>query len=111
MHIGILGAGRIGGTLGGRWAAAGHDVLFGVRDPQADDVLALLGRITGHARAGSVGCTTGRRPDRAPMSSFQMVVRVVPIAPDGVQIVVDQAQRLDRHIVGLEERKDGHVVQ
>ena len=32
MKIAILGAGNIGGTLGGKWAAAGHDILFGVRN-------------------------------------------------------------------------------
>jgi predicted dinucleotide-binding enzyme len=32
MKIGILGAGNVGGTLGKRWAAAGHEVRFGVRD-------------------------------------------------------------------------------
>jgi predicted dinucleotide-binding enzyme len=32
MKIGILGAGNVGGTLGKRWAKAGHDVKFGVRD-------------------------------------------------------------------------------
>jgi 8-hydroxy-5-deazaflavin:NADPH oxidoreductase len=33
MRITILGAGRVGGTLRGRFADAGHDVLFGVRAP------------------------------------------------------------------------------
>jgi predicted dinucleotide-binding enzyme len=33
MKIGILGTGNMGRTLGGRWARAGHDVMFGARDP------------------------------------------------------------------------------
>lgn len=33
MRIGILGAGNIGGGLARRWAAAGHEVKVGVRDP------------------------------------------------------------------------------
>ena len=33
MRIAILGAGNVGGTSGRRWAAAGHDVAFGVRQP------------------------------------------------------------------------------
>ena len=32
MNIGVLGAGVIGRTIGQKWAAAGHDVMFGVRD-------------------------------------------------------------------------------
>jgi hypothetical protein len=31
MKIGILGAGNIGSTLGSKWLAAGHTVIFGVR--------------------------------------------------------------------------------
>src|SRR5256885_13253908 len=33
MKIGVIGAGNIGGTIGGRWQAAGHDVVYGLRDP------------------------------------------------------------------------------
>lgn len=36
MKIAVLGAGRIGGTLGKKWAQAGHQVAFGVRAP--DDI-------------------------------------------------------------------------
>lgn len=42
LKISVLGAGNIGGTLGSKWAAAGHEVVFGVRDPQAEKVLARL---------------------------------------------------------------------
>ena len=33
MQIGIIGAGKMGGTLGRLWAAKGHAVMFGSRDP------------------------------------------------------------------------------
>lgn len=45
MKIGIIGAGNIGGTLGGKWAAQGHEVVFGVREPQAEKVQSLLKKI------------------------------------------------------------------
>jgi predicted dinucleotide-binding enzyme len=32
MRIGVIGSGRIGSTLGGLWAKAGHDVMFSDRD-------------------------------------------------------------------------------
>jgi 8-hydroxy-5-deazaflavin:NADPH oxidoreductase len=35
MRIAVIGAGNIGGTLGGRWAGNGHDVVYGVRSPGA----------------------------------------------------------------------------
>jgi predicted dinucleotide-binding enzyme len=31
MKIAVIGTGRIGGTLGGRWRAAGHEVVYGSR--------------------------------------------------------------------------------
>jgi len=42
MNITIIGAGNIGGTLGGKWAAAGHKITFGVRDPLAEKAQLLL---------------------------------------------------------------------
>jgi predicted dinucleotide-binding enzyme len=42
MNIAIIGAGRIGGAYGKTWAAAGHRITFGVRDPAALDALALV---------------------------------------------------------------------
>lgn len=36
MKIAIIGSGNVGSTLGGKWSAAGHDVTFGVRDPQSE---------------------------------------------------------------------------
>ncbi|HWE81621.1 MAG TPA: NAD(P)-binding domain-containing protein [Gaiellaceae bacterium] len=33
MNIAVIGRGNIGSTLGAKWAAAGHDVTFGVRSP------------------------------------------------------------------------------
>jgi len=32
MRIAVIGKGNIGGTLGGKWRAAGHDVVYGSRD-------------------------------------------------------------------------------
>lgn len=54
MKIGIIGAGSVGGTLGKGWAAAGHEVLFGVRDPSADKVKKLLAEAGSNASAGNV---------------------------------------------------------
>src|ERR1700716_3500463 len=52
MKIGIIGSGRIGTTLGGLWAKAGHEVMFSDRDPeQAKRAMASAGT---RARVGSV---------------------------------------------------------
>jgi 8-hydroxy-5-deazaflavin:NADPH oxidoreductase len=36
MRIAVIGTGHIGGTLGGKWQAAGHDVIYGGRSAGAD---------------------------------------------------------------------------
>jgi predicted dinucleotide-binding enzyme len=54
MKIGIIGAGNIGGTLGTRWATAGHDVTYGVRRADSDEVRDLIDRSGGRARASTI---------------------------------------------------------
>ena len=50
-RIGIVGSGSVGGTLGGVWVKAGHEVMFSSRNLEHDKELAArLGR---NARAGS----------------------------------------------------------
>jgi predicted dinucleotide-binding enzyme len=49
--IGIVGSGRVGGTLGAVWVKAGHEVMFSSRSLEDDKALAAkLGR---NARAGT----------------------------------------------------------
>lgn len=36
MRLGIIGAGKLGGTLGRLWESQGHDVRFGVRDKKKE---------------------------------------------------------------------------
>jgi predicted dinucleotide-binding enzyme len=51
LKIGVVGSGRIGGTLGGLWVKAGHEVMFSSRNLEHDKALAAsLGPL---ARAGT----------------------------------------------------------
>ncbi len=52
MHIGIIGSGRVGGTVGKLWARAGHMVLFSSRRPER--LAALIKEAGNGARAGTV---------------------------------------------------------
>jgi predicted dinucleotide-binding enzyme len=52
MKIGIIGAGHIGGTIGGLWAKAGHPVSFSSRHPE--ELQELVARLGPLARAGTV---------------------------------------------------------
>ena len=42
MKIGIIGAGDIGGTLGMRWRQKGHEIMFGIRNRQSQNVQKLI---------------------------------------------------------------------
>lgn len=44
MRIAIIGAGRVGTTLGSRWNDAGHEIVYGVRNP-SDSRYAGLGAV------------------------------------------------------------------
>ena len=43
----------MGGALGTKLAQAGHEICYGVRDPNAPDLTALLARSNGRAKAAS----------------------------------------------------------
>src|ERR1043166_224772 len=50
--IGVIGSGKIGGTIGGLWVKSGHPVMFSSRHPEElKDMVAGLGSL---AQAGSV---------------------------------------------------------
>lgn len=51
MTIAIIGTGSVGAALGRGWAAAGHTIRFGSRDPHAEDVEALITSIGAQASA------------------------------------------------------------
>ncbi|MBB6674549.1 NADPH-dependent F420 reductase [Cohnella nanjingensis] len=54
MKIASIGSGNMGGTLGRLWAAHGHQVMFGSRDPQSDKIRTLLQTAGMNAQAGTV---------------------------------------------------------
>lgn len=47
MKIAVIGAGNIGRTLGGAWATAGHDVVFGLRAPGAAGTESIPAAVAG----------------------------------------------------------------
>jgi predicted dinucleotide-binding enzyme len=47
MSIAVVGAGNIGRTLGGKWTAAGHHVVYGVRQPGGAGTAAVADAVAG----------------------------------------------------------------
>jgi 8-hydroxy-5-deazaflavin:NADPH oxidoreductase len=102
MRIGILGAGKVCGTLGTAWARHGHEVFFGVRNPDSADAHALLHRSGPRGRAESVADA---------VRSAEVVVNALPWpATRGVletldlsgKILLDCANPLKPDLSGLE---------
>ena len=54
MQIAVLGTGRVGGALGTRWAQAGHQVIFGSRDPGGEKARELVERVGENASAATL---------------------------------------------------------
>jgi len=108
MEIGVIGAGNVGGTLGRRWAQAGHAVIFGVRDPNEEKVHTLLASASANASAGRV---------EAAAAASEVVVLTVPweAAHDAVRSAGDLAGKVlvdvtNPVVMGLEGMKKGLLV-
>lgn len=54
MRIAVVGIGHVGGALGTGWARAGHEVIFGARNPESKDAQNLISQSTGKASVASV---------------------------------------------------------
>jgi predicted dinucleotide-binding enzyme len=54
MKVAIIGMGNVGGNLGRLWTAKGHTITFGVREPEAPKVEALLQKTGPSASAVTV---------------------------------------------------------
>lgn len=54
MKIAIIGAGSVGTALGVSWSRAGHDIVFGVRDPMSANAKAAAAAIEGGAVIATV---------------------------------------------------------
>ena len=79
--VALIGTGNVGAALGQRFAANGHTIFYGSRDPAAADVRELVAA-TGH---GAVAVTQAEAAARAdiivlaiPWSAAEVVVRALP---------------------------------
>ncbi len=80
MKIGIIGSGNVGGALGQRWAAAGHDIKYGARNTAKPELVTLLKKIGAGASAGTV----------AEAASFGEVI-VLTTPWNGTQAAIESA--------------------
>ena len=62
LTIAVLGAGHIGGTLGKKWIAAGHQVRFGVNDPNGNNAQAVCAEAGDRAVVGTIADVLRGKP-------------------------------------------------
>lgn len=90
LALAVLGAGNIGGTLGRKWHAAGHQVAFGVSDPGGKNAQALRADLGDTVTIGTIDEVLDTNPD------------IVVMALPGVQmdaLISKHAARLDGHVI------------
>lgn len=84
MNIAIIGAGRVGQTLGHQWASTGHRVTFGVRNPADPKYQSLMESAAGDIRLNGIA---------EAVSDAEVVLLAVPwtAVPDVLGTVGDLA--------------------
>jgi hypothetical protein len=95
MRIAIIGAGNVGGALGKAFATVGHDVVFGVRDPDSAKTLVALSDIPSATAAAPSQAVDGADVivlALRPVAIGPMVKELPPLAD---RIVIDAMNRFD----------------
>jgi hypothetical protein len=103
MKIGIIGSGNVGGTLGTRWAQAGHQVTFGSRDPNSDAMKQLVARAGGTARPATQRDAAGASDVLLLATPWPATKAVLEgLGPLGGKVLIDATNPLLPRLEGLE---------
>lgn len=95
MRIAILGAGNVGGGLGMAFAAVGHDVVFGVRDPESTKTLSALAEIPDAAAASPADAVQDADVIVFAVRPVAISATVAELPPLAGRIVIDAMNRFD----------------
>src|SRR5690554_4535041 len=101
MQIAVIGAGHIGRTIGQKWAAAGHEVVYGVRDPKSPKLesLAISPSYTVRAASPAEAISEGEVILLAvPGSAVSQVISDYGKAIDG-KIIIDATNRVGQPVM------------
>jgi predicted dinucleotide-binding enzyme len=97
LTIAVLGAGNIGGTLGKKWSQAGHQVHFGVRDPNGKHAQELRNELGDWAAIGTLGDVLQGKPDvvviALPGGTVASIAQQYASELNG-RIIIDAANRM-----------------
>src|ERR1700730_5277005 len=90
IKIVVLGAGNIGGTLGSKWVATGHQVVFGVNNPNGEKARKLRSELGDRAAIHITAEALATNPD--------VVVLAIP-GPAMDATIAQYADQLDGKII------------
>jgi 8-hydroxy-5-deazaflavin:NADPH oxidoreductase len=95
MRIAIIGAGNVGGGLGKAFTDVGHDVVFGVRDPDSTKTLATLADIPAAAAASPSEAVDGADVIVFALRPVAINATLADLPPLDGRIVIDAMNRFD----------------
>ena len=95
MRIAIIGAGNVGGGLGKAFSAAGHEVVFGVRDPDSTKTLSALADIPAATAAAPSEAVDGAEVIVFAIRPVAINATVADLPPLDDRIVIDAMNRFD----------------
>ena len=95
MRIAIIGAGNVGGGLGKAFSAVGHEVVFGVRDPDSTKTLTALADIPEATAASPSEAVDGADVIVFAIRPVAISATIADLPPLDDRIVIDAMNRLD----------------
>src|SRR5260370_23261918 len=97
IKIVVLGAGNIGGTLGRKWVAAGHQVVFGVNNPNGEKASKLRSDLGDRAVIHPTADALATNPDvvvlAIPGTAMDATIAQYADHLDG-KIIIDSANKM-----------------
>jgi len=97
MKIGIIGSGRMGGTLGKLWAASGHEIMFASRNPNNSNIQELLEEAGKNTRAASIQDTVSLND-----------ILLLALPPEAVDSFLEEVGDFNNKIlINATNRRDG----
>jgi len=100
--IAVIGTGDVGGALGTEFAALGHEVIYGSRQPDSEKVAALLQK-TGHGAKATAPPAAASRADIVVLAIPGMMVKdiVTGLGDLSGKVIIDPTNPLVRRDDGM----------
>lgn len=105
--IAVIGTGDVGGALGPEFAAQGHTIVYGSRDPSRDKVKELVGR-TGETASATTPAEAASQADIVVLAVPGLMVEEITKSLGDLsgKIIIDPTNPLERRMDRLEHAVD-----